>query len=409
MSLFRLLGLAITALSRAKTRSFLTVLGVIIGVGAVIAMVAIGEGAKARVASTFSAMGTSTLVISPGSSNQGGVRGGQGSRQTITWDDLDAIRELPEVAHAAPQLRKSTQVIAEGGNWQTTIYGTTPEWFEVRAWSMQVGDPIGAADVTASRKVAVLGKTVAETLFGPGADPVGETIRIDRVPFVVVGVAAAKGTSPNGSDNDDMVIVPASTFATRLGGGGTAKYLQGQILVAAVSDRETAAAQAAITELLRTRHRLRDDADDDFSVRDLSAIAAAQAESTETITSLLAGVALVSLIVGGIGIMNIMLVSVTERTREIGLRMAIGAKPRHVLLQFLIEAIVLSIAGGLLGILGGIGAAHYMAGSFGFPPVVRPDIVLLAVGVSAGVGVGFGLYPARKAARLDPITALRFE
>jgi putative ABC transport system permease protein len=204
------------------------------------------------------------------------------------------------------------------------------------------------------------------------------------------------------------VIVPASTFATKLGGGGTAKYLSGQILVAA-SPAGTAAAQASITELLRQRHRLRDDAEDDFSVRDLSAIAAAQAESTETITSLLAGVALVSLIVGGIGIMNIMLVSVTERTREIGLRIAIGAKPRHVLLQFLIEATVLSVAGGLLGILGGIGAAHYMAGRFGFPPVVRPDIVVLAVGVSALVGIGFGLYPARKASRLDPITALRFE
>ena len=408
MNLFRLLGLAVTALSRAKTRSFLTVLGVIIGVGAVIAMVAIGEGAKARVASTFSAMGTSTLVVSPGSSNQGGARGGQGSRQTITWDDLDAIRELPEVAHAAPQLRKNTQVIGDGGNWQTTVYGTTPEWFEVRAWPMQAGEPIAAADVTASRKVAVLGKTVADTLFGPGFDPVGETVRIDRVPFIVVGVAAAKGTSPNGSDNDDMVIVPASTFATKLGGGGTAKYLSGQILVAA-SPAGTAAAQASITELLRQRHRLRDDAEDDFAVRDLSAIAAAQAESTETITSLLAGVALVSLIVGGIGIMNIMLVSVTERTREIGLRIAIGAKPRHVLLQFLIEATVLSVAGGLLGILGGVGAAHYMAGKFGFPPVVRPDIVVLAVGVSALVGIGFGLYPARKASKLDPITALRFE
>jgi putative ABC transport system permease protein len=253
----------------------------------------------------------------------------------------------------------------------------------------------------------VLGKTVAETLFGAGVDPVGETVRIDRVPFVVVGVAAAKGTSASGSDNDDMVIVPASTFATKLGGGGTAKYLAGQILVGAAGD--TAAATASITDLLRTRHRLRDDAEDDFSVRDLSAIAAAQAESTETITSLLAGVALVSLVVGGIGIMNIMLVSVTERTREIGLRIAIGAKPRHVLLQFLIEALVLSVAGGVIGILAGVGAAHYMAGEFGFAPVVRPDIVVLAVGVSGLVGIGFGLYPARKASKLDPITALRFE
>jgi putative ABC transport system permease protein len=239
-------------------------------------------------------------------------------------------------------------------------------------------------------------------------DPVGETIRIDRTPFVVIGVLASRGTSPTGSDDDDTIIVPASTFMTKLGGGGVARYVPGQLLVSAVADDRTDEATLAITELLRGRHRL-GDRDDDFSVRDLSAIAAAQQESTSTITSLLAGVALVSLIVGGIGIMNIMLVSVTERTREIGLRMAVGAKPWHILAQFLSEAMTLSIAGGLLGIAAGIGAAKVMAARFGFPLLVRPDIVLVAVLVSAVVGIAFGLYPARKAARMPPIAALRWE
>jgi putative ABC transport system permease protein len=407
VSILRLFALAITALSRAKTRSLLTVLGVIIGVGAVIAMVSIGEGAKARVASTFSAMGTSTLVVSSGSSRAGGARGGAGSQPTLTWDDLAAIRQLDEVVHAAPQLRRNLQVLAEGANWQTQVVGTTADWFLIRNWEVVLGEPLSVADETGARRVAVLGKTVVDSLFGEGADPVGQIIRIERSPFQVIGVLAAKGTSPTGADNDDTILVPASTYLRKLGAGGVAKYIPGQILVAAVSDARTAAAQAEIEELLRRRHRLR--GDDDFSVRDLSAIAEAQAESTATITSLLAGVALVSLLVGGIGIMNIMLVSVTERTREIGLRMAIGAKPRHVLLQFLIEATVLSVVGGLLGIAAGLGAAKYMAMKFGFPWLISPSVVLLAVGVSAAVGVGFGAYPARKASRLDPITALRYE
>jgi putative ABC transport system permease protein len=301
-------------------------------------------------------------------------------------------------------------VVSESANWQTSVTGTAPEWFEIRAWPMEHGEAISAADVTASRKVAVLGKTVATNLFGEGVDPVGQTIRIDRTPFTVVGVAAAKGTSPNGQDNDDMIVIPSSTYASRVGGnGGVAKYVPGQILVQAISDAQTSAALADITDLLRRRHKLRDGEDDDFQVRDLSAIAEAQEESTGTITSLLAGVALVSLIVGGIGIMNIMLVSVTERTREIGLRMAVGAKPRHVLYQFLIEATVLSLIGGAVGIIAGFAAAKYMAATFGFAWIVQPEIVALAVGVSAAVGIGFGAYPARKASKLDPITALRFE
>jgi putative ABC transport system permease protein len=409
MSFFRLLGLAATALTRTKTRSLLTVLGVIIGVGAVIAMVSMGEGAKAKVAQTFSAMGTNTLVVSSGSSSSGGARGGQGSQLTITWDDLEALRQLPDVAAAAPQLRKNLQVLSESANWQTQVIGTQPDWFTIRNWKVTSGETITAADEAASRKVAVLGQTVVTNLFGEGVDPVGQTVRIDRTPFVVVGVLAKKGTSPMGTDDDDTVVVPASSYVKKLGGSGVAKYVPGQIMVSAIADDRTSAAQAAITDTLRTRHRLRDDQEDDFSVRDLSAIAAAQQESTGTITSLLAGVALVSLLVGGIGIMNIMLVSVTERTREIGLRIAIGAKPRHVMLQFLIEATVLSLVGGLLGIGFGLAAAKVLAVKFAFPWVVSVPIIVLAVGVSAGIGIGFGAYPARKASRLDPITALRYE
>jgi putative ABC transport system permease protein len=409
MSFFRLLGLAATALTRTKTRSLLTVLGVIIGVGAVIAMVSMGEGAKAKVAQTFSAMGTNTLVVSSGSSSSGGARGGAGSQLSITWDDLEALRELPDVAAAAPQLRKNLQVMSDSANWQTQVIGTQPDWFTIRNWKVTSGEAITAADEAASRKVAVLGQTVVTNLFGEGVDPVGQTVRIDRTPFVVVGVLARKGTSPMGTDDDDTVVVPASSYVKKLGGSGVAKYVPGQIMVSAISDDRTAAAQAAIADSLRTRHRLREDQDDDFSVRDLSAIAAAQQESTGTITSLLAGVALVSLLVGGIGIMNIMLVSVTERTREIGLRIAVGAKPRHVMLQFLIEATVLSLVGGLLGIGFGLGAAKVLAVKFGFPWIISPVIVVLAVGVSAAIGIGFGAYPARKASRLDPITALRYE
>jgi putative ABC transport system permease protein len=409
VSLVRLLGVALTALSRAKMRAFLTVLGVIIGVGAVIAMVSVGEGAKAKVAQTFAAMGTNTLVVSSGSSSSGGARGGAGTAPTLTWRDLEAIGQLDTIGFAAPQIRKNLQAQSTQNNVQTQVTGTSPEFFDIRSWPMEAGDPLSAADVTGQRKVAVLGKTVVANLFPDGSDPIGQTVMLDRTPFRVIGVAVAKGTAANGSDNDDMILVPSTTFATKIGAGNVAKYLPGQILVAAAAGQPTANAQAEIEELLRRNHKLRDGAEDDFTVRDLSAIAAAQAESTDTITSLLAGVALVSLIVGGIGIMNIMLVSVTERTREIGLRMALGAKARHVLYQFLIEATVLSVAGGIVGIVAGFAAARGMAAHFGFPWLVSPSVVVLAVGVSGLVGIGFGLYPARKASRLDPITALRHE
>ncbi len=406
MNLARTTAIAVTALGRAKVRSLLTVLGVVIGVAAVIAMVAIGEGAKARVAQQFQAMGTSTLIVTSGASTAGGARGGAGSKPTLTWDDLTAIAALPEVAAAAPQLRAGAQVVTDVANWQTQITATTPAWFTIRAWAVTRGAALTEADVTGARRVAVLGQTVVANLF-PDVDPIGQTVRIDRTPYTVVGVLARQGTSGFGQDNDDVVVVPSSTFVRKV--GGNARYVNGQLIVMAAGRDRTAEAKAAIEELLRTRHQLRADAADDFTVRDLTQIADAMKASTATITSLLAGVALVSLLVGGIGIMNVMLVSVTERTREIGLRLAIGARPRHLRQQFLVEAILLSSAGGVLGIAVGVAAGRTMAARFGFPLLVRADVVVLAVAVAATVGVVFGWYPARRASRLDPIVALRHE
>jgi putative ABC transport system permease protein len=408
MNLARTFWVALRALARTKTRSFLTVLGVIIGVGAVIAMVSIGEGAKARVAEAFESMGRNTLVLRSGSVSSSGARGGAGSRLSVTWDDVSALAELPSIDKVAPQLRTNAQVLSQTQNWMTQVTGTSPNYFAIRNWPAEIGELFSDEDVTSKRKVVVLGKTVAENLFGVGSDPVGEIVRINGNPFQVIGVAAAKGTSAWGSDNDDSVFIPASTFTAKVA-GGLQKYVDGSVVIAVRPELSTAVAQDEIGVLLRRRHRLRPGSEDDFIVRDLSEVAQAQEESAATITSLLAGVALVSLLVGGIGIMNIMLVSVTERTREIGLRMAIGAKPRHILTQFLIEAVLLSVLGGLTGIAAGIGAAKYMAMRFGFPLLLRMDIVLLAVGVSGLVGIIFGLYPAQKASRLDPIQSLRYE
>jgi putative ABC transport system permease protein len=406
MSPWTTLKVALRALLRNKMRSFLTVLGVVIGVGAVIAMVAIGEGAKARVRESFEKMGTNVVVVRSGSSRGGGVRGGAGSQPSITWEDLAAIRELPAVALAAPELRASAAVQAEGQNWTTSIQGTTPEYFEIRSWPTSRGAPLQQGDVDSSAKVAVIGQTVADNLFGPYGDPVGQTLRINNVPFQVAGVAARKGQSQMGQDFDDVVFVPATTFTTKIE-SGLQKYLRGSIYVSARTS--TATAQAEVEALLRARHRIRPGADDDFSVRNLEELASAQQEGAETMTRLLAGIALVSLLVGGIGIMNIMLVSVTERTREIGLRIAVGAKARQILLQFVVEAVSLSVLGGFLGVAGGLGAARWLSARFDWPLFVQPQVIAIAVGFSALVGVGFGLYPAYKASRLDPIQALRYE
>ncbi|MEZ4296082.1 MAG: ABC transporter permease [Polyangiaceae bacterium] len=403
------LRVALRALWRNKMRSFLTTLGIIIGVGAVIAMMAIGAGAKAQVEAAFSAMGTNLLIVMSGSTTAGGVRGGFGSQPTLTWDDLAAIRtEVPSVKAAAPQLRSNQSIVGEESNWTTQVIGTSPEYFEIRSWPMALGAAFTQSDIDSGAKVVVLGQTVVEKLFGASSDPIGQTVRIAGKPFEVVGVAGRKGQSAQGQDYDDTAFIPMTTFAQNIQGGLT-KYIPGNIYVAATSAETTTRAQADITSLLRDRHRIGQRADDDFSIRNLTEIAGAQAEGTETMTTLLASVAAVSLLVGGIGIMNIMLVSVTERTREIGVRMAIGAKPRNILLQFLIEALALAMMGGVIGVALGVGIARWLASRFGWPMLVQPDVIAVSFAFSAFVGVVFGLYPARKASRLDPIDALRFE
>jgi putative ABC transport system permease protein len=397
------------ALVKNKLRSFLTVLGVVIGVAAVIAMVAIGEGAKQRVRDTFASMGTNLLVVQSGSGRQGGVRGGAGATPSITWADLRAIQtEVPSVRWAAPQLGARVQLIAEDQNWNTQVIGTTPAYFDIRSWSMARGARFTDSDAETGTKVIVLGRTVADTLFGPGADPLGRTVRVKNVPFTVIGVAGAKGQSPMGQDYDDAAWIPVKSFQMRVQ-GGLGNYVAGQIYVSARSEADVPRAESQVAALLRERHRLRPDEEDDFSIRNLAEVAAAQEESTGTFTTLLAAIAAVSLLVGGIGIMNIMLVSVTERTREIGTRMAVGAKGRHILMQFLVESMALALIGGLLGVALGVAAALQLGAQFGWPTAIRPDIVVVAVLFSAAVGVGFGLYPARKASRLDPIQALRYE
>ncbi len=409
MNPIQTLRVALRAILRNKLRAFLTTLGIVIGVGAVIAMMAIGAGAKQRVEEAFAAMGTNVLIILPGSTSSGGVRGGFGSMPTLTWDDLAAVRsDVPTVKVAAPTLRSSMPVISEVQNWTTSITGTSPEYFDIRNWPIALGSAITQSDVDGGTKVIVLGQTVVDKLYGSNSNPVGQMVRVGNTPFQVVGVVTRKGQSATGQDYDDAAFIPFTTFARKVQ-GGLGKYLQGSIMVAATSSATTSRAQQDITALLRERHHTGAGEDDDFSIRNLAEIASAQQQGTETMTMLLASVAAVSLLVGGIGIMNIMLVSVTERTREIGIRMAVGAEPHHILVQFLIEALSLSVAGGLIGVALGVGAAVWIAARLQWPMLIQPDVIAVSVGFSAIVGIVFGIYPARKASQLDPIDALRFE
>jgi putative ABC transport system permease protein len=403
------LRIALRAVLRNKMRSFLTTLGIIIGVAAVIAMMAIGAGAKAQVEAAFSAMGTNLLIVLPGSTMSGGSFGGYGSMPTLTWDDMAAIKnEIGTVRLVAPSLRSTQSLVSEEMNWTTSVTGTTPELFQIRSWPIAQGDAFTQQDVDSGTKVVVLGQTVVDRLYGPTSNPVGQSVRIGNTPFTIVGVLAKKGQSPMGQDYDDASFIPSSTFAHRIQ-GGLGKFLIGQVYVQATSSETTARALTDVKTLLRDRHHLQPGVDDDFSIRNLAEIASAQQQGTETMTMLLASVAAVSLVVGGIGIMNIMLVSVTERTREIGVRMAIGAKPMSILLQFLIEALVLSIAGGLLGVSLGVGVAWWLAEKFKWSMAIQVDVIAVSVAFSALVGVVFGLYPAQKASQLDPIDALRYE
>jgi putative ABC transport system permease protein len=400
---------AARALARNKMRSFLTALGIIIGVAAVIAMVAIGEGARARVEAAFASMGTNVLIVSSGAKTSSGAKAGAGTLPTLTWDDLRAIKaEVPEVRFVAPRVHTTGQIVAEDRNWLTSVTGTTTEFFEIRNWPVRLGTALTPEQVDAGAKVVVLGQTVSEQLFGASADPIGQTIRIANVPFQVVGVAAKKGQSAGGNDYDDVVYIPVSTFLTKIQ-GSLQKFIPGTIMIEVTSDDVTTTAGEHVAALLRDRHGIPIAGEDDFSIKNLTETANRKEESTQALTMLLASIAAVSLLVGGIGIMNIMLVSVTERTREIGVRMAVGAKPRHILLQFLAEALALAVAGGCAGVALGLCAADRLAVRFGWPLAMRLDVIVVAVGFSAAVGIGFGLYPARKAARLDPILALRYE
>jgi putative ABC transport system permease protein len=397
--------IALRALARNKLRSILTMLGIIIGVGAVIAMVAIGEGAKALVRQQIASLGTNLLVILPGTVNVGGARTGSGGRQNLVAADARAImNEIPVVTAASPVLRQTQQVIGGEQNWSTSVQGIAPEYQQIRDWQVEEGRFINEPDVESATKVALIGQTVAYNLFGE-EDPIDNVIRIKKIPFRIVGVLGAKGQSGMGNDQDDVVMIPYTTMMKRIMG---VTFIQ-QIVVAAASADLTGEAKNQITLLLRERHRIRQDMDDDFNIRNLSDIAEAASNSATVMAALLGSIASVSLLVGGIGIMNIMLVSVTERTREIGIRMAVGARSRDILLQFIVEAVVMAAIGGALGVLIGIGSSSIIHRFMEWPVLVRPDIAVIALLVSGGVGVFFGFYPAQKAAHLDPIEALRYE
>ncbi|MCS7337109.1 MAG: ABC transporter permease [Verrucomicrobiae bacterium] len=397
--------IALRALRRNKLRTALTMLGIIIGVAAVIAMVGIGQGAKAQVESQIASMGQNVILIFSGSVTRSGIHTGWGSAGTLTVEDAEAIRrEIPGVIAVSPEVRSGSQIAAGNQNWFTQVLGESPDYFQIRQWPVVEGAPFTEQDVRSANKVAVIGKTIADQLF-PGEDPLGQIVRIRNVPFVVVGVLAPKGLSMMGQDQDDVIIIPFTSAMKRVQGVTTLRA----ILVQVAKPTMLPVAQQQITELLRQRHKIGPGRDDDFTVRTQLEIAEMATATARTMTTLLGAIASVSLIVGGIGIMNIMLVSVTERTREIGIRMAVGARARDILLQFLIEAVTLSVIGGLLGIALGIGASNLLASKMNWPTLTSPTAIVVAFVFSAAVGIFFGFYPARKAARLDPIEALRYE
>jgi putative ABC transport system permease protein len=404
MSIIMTLRIALKALNRNKMRTVLTMLGMIIGVGAVITMVALGKGAQSSIEEQVKSAGTNLINVNAGNFSQGGVRQGQGMSTTLMPADAQALRQLAGVQYVSAGVNSRGQVIAGNQNWSTQIQGVDVELPLIRNWPTKYGAFFTAQDVTSAAKVAVLGSTVSDTLFGPEVDPTGQIIRIRNQPFKVLGVMISKGQGPFGQDQDDMVMVPFTTVQKKLQG---IQHIQNIIVSSVTAD--TAPVATAIGETLRTQHKLQPGDPDDFMVRTQEEIASVRTETTKTMTTLLASIAGVSLMVGGIGIMNIMLVSVTERTREIGLRMAIGARGKDVLLQFLVEAVVISLFGGLIGIAMGFGLSAAVKEFMEWPTVIPPNAIAMAFGFSAATGVFFGFYPARKAAQLDPIEALRFE
>lgn len=409
----RVLGMtlraALRALRRNKLRSGLTTLGIVIGVAAVIAMVSIGRGANYAVQQQIESLGTNLLMVMPGATTSGGARSGWGGVSTLTVQDAHRIAEEATAVDGVSWFKRAVaQVVYGDRNWSTSVQGVSPSYAAVRNWNVSNGEFFGQRDEDTAKRVAVLGRTVTDELFGPGEDPIGATIRLKDVPFRVIGVLQRKGQTMWGQDQDDVVLIPFSTAERRVLGTEFLGSVD-MIFATAHSATEIAAAEEQIATLLRQRHRIQPGQDDDFTVRDLGEMAQASQTASQVMTSLLLAVASISLLVGGIGIMNILLVSVTERTREIGVRMAVGAKGRHILLQFLVEAIALSLLGGLLGAALGIGAARLVSALAGWPTLISPGAVFGAVLFSAAVGVFFGFYPARKAASLDPIAALRYE
>jgi putative ABC transport system permease protein len=405
MSVLMVFRIALKALARNKMRTALTMLGMIIGVAAVITMVALGSGAQSQIDSAVQSVGTNTIIVNAGNWTQGGVRQGQGNASTLTPDDAAAIAQVPGVLYAAAGSNMRAQMVAGNLNWNTQIQGTDIDYPLINAWPTEQGAFFTAQDVTTAAKVMVLGSVVREQLFGPDVNPVGEVIRVANQPFTVVGVLAVKGQSQMGQDRDDVAMMPYTTVMKKLRG---VTFINNVNVMAADSTQVSATADR-IAALMRARHKIQPGDPDDFMVRTIEEMASVRKEATQTMTALLASIAGVSLLVGGIGIMNIMLVSVTERTREIGLRMAIGARGRDVLLQFLVEAVVLSLFGGGIGIALGFGVAQGVTLWQGWPTTVSPNSVAIAFGFAAATGVFFGFYPARKAAALDPIEALRFE
>jgi len=405
MNLAILIRLAMQSILKNRTRAILTMLGIVIGVAAVIVMVAVGYGARSRIREQINNLGTNMIVITPGASTTGGVSQGAQAFATLTLEDAEKIRSQSQtVVAVSPVIVGRSQVIAPGGNWRTAINGVDTDYQVIRDWQTDSGAFFGPEDVRAVRSVAVLGRTVAQRIFA-GSDPVGQEIQIAALRFKVTGVLAPKGQTASGSDSDDVILVPYTTAATRL----TGRPRIPQILASAASAGDIPAAQQEISMLLRESHHISGDDDDDFTVRNQTDLATAAESSTRVMTLLMAAIASISLLVGGIGIMNIMLVSVTERTREIGIRLAIGARPSDVLIQFLVESIVMGILGGVVGLAFGFASAKVLAHFTGWETVISPLVMIVAVGFSGAVGVFFGFYPARKAAALNPIEALRYE
>lgn len=405
---FSMLSEAWHAMSANRLRTFLTMLGMVIGVGAVVLMMAIGEGAQQSIKRSIDSMGSNLFVILSGSSSTSGSRSASGNSSALNMNDATAIGDLEDIGAFAPISVGNAQIIYAGNNSNTAIVGTTPSYFSIRRWDVESGELFSDADIRSANRVALVGKTVVENLFGDDIDPIGKTIRIKKSPFLVVGVLEGKGQSFDGRDQDDTIIVPISTAQRKLFGNQIPGSVR-MIMAQAKSEKYMGVAEEAINDLVRQRHNIRENAESDFSIRNLTAMAKTASETAKTMSMLLGAIASISLLVGGIGIMNIMLVSVTERTREIGIRMAIGAREKDILLQFLLEACVISIVGCVIGVGLGLGGAMLVKKLVGAEILISMQSIVLAFSVAASVGVFFGYYPASKAAKLHPIEALRYQ